>query len=59
MYAVTDNSTGEIVCLATRQQDIECYLESKSDSVTYTVELIDSTGKTTVQTHSDFSAVKG
>jgi len=56
MYVVRDSVTRQVVCMATRVEDVECF-GSRSrqdiDGKSYTIEHVGPQGEITVQTYSE------
>ena len=53
MYVVRDSVTRQLVCMATRVEDVECYTSPDVNGVSYTIEHVGPQGEITVQTYSE------
>ena len=53
MYIVRNQHSHEIVCIATRREDVECYTSTDVNGVSYTIEQIGDAEENTVQTYSE------
>ncbi len=53
MYIVRNQHSHEIVCVASRREDVECYTSMDVNGVSYTIEQIGDAEKNTVQTYSE------
>jgi len=53
MYIVRNQYSHEIVCVATRREDVEWYTSPDVNGVSYTIEQIGKDDENTVQTYSE------
>jgi hypothetical protein len=53
MYIVRNQHSHEIVCVASRREDVECYTSPDVNGVSYTIEQIGDAESNTVQTYSE------
>ena len=53
MYIVRNQHSHELVCMATRREDVECYTSPDVNGVSYTIEQIGEDEENAVQTYSE------
>jgi hypothetical protein len=53
MYIVRNQHSHEIVCVASRREDVECYTSTDVNGVSYTIEQIGDAEENAVQTYSE------
>jgi len=53
MYIVRSQHSHEIVCVASRREDVECYTSTDVNGVSYTIEQIGDAEENAVQTYSE------